>query len=249
MLTKDHKPSEENEQKRILEAGGQIYQFDSVPKANQKNRTTVPCTTSPKGGIVGPKRVLPGRLSVSRTFGDPEAKIAALGGKPGVISSVPEIRSFKIAPGHDYIILASDGIYDKLSNKDIIRSVTMTMNDPSSAGKSVHEICGASVESIAKNALMRKSLDNVTVVMLAFKHFKDTVKAKSGTSKTALGGAYKKKPTFLKEDGTAGKKAATESRNAEVVSKKAAKTDIGMSGTELTSPKVVINGKMKASFK
>ena len=32
--------------------------------------------------IIGPQRVLPGRLSVSRTFGDLEAKIAALGGNP-----------------------------------------------------------------------------------------------------------------------------------------------------------------------
>ena len=32
--------------------------------------------------IIGPQRVLPGRLSVSRTFGDLEAKVSALGGNP-----------------------------------------------------------------------------------------------------------------------------------------------------------------------
>jgi hypothetical protein len=31
--------------------------------------------------LAGPLRVLPGRLSVARTFGDPEAKIPALGGR------------------------------------------------------------------------------------------------------------------------------------------------------------------------
>jgi len=59
-------------------------------------------------------RVLPGRLSVSRTFGDTEAKIAKFGGNPNVVISIPEIKSFRIAKEHDFIILASDGIFDKL---------------------------------------------------------------------------------------------------------------------------------------
>jgi protein phosphatase 2C family protein 2/3 len=41
--------------------------------------------------ILGPFRVLPGRLSVSRTFGDIEAKLEKFGGKPGVIIAQPEI--------------------------------------------------------------------------------------------------------------------------------------------------------------
>jgi protein phosphatase 2C family protein 2/3 len=32
--------------------------------------------------VVGPLRVLPGRLSVSRTFGDAEAKLIKTGGNP-----------------------------------------------------------------------------------------------------------------------------------------------------------------------
>jgi protein phosphatase 2C family protein 2/3 len=37
----------------------------------------------------GPVRVLPGRLSVSRTFGDIQAKISKYGGMPNVISAEP----------------------------------------------------------------------------------------------------------------------------------------------------------------
>ena len=55
--------------------------------------------------IIGPIRVFPGRLSVSRTFGDPEAKIPAKGGNPNVVVCTPEIRSFKINKSHDYIVL------------------------------------------------------------------------------------------------------------------------------------------------
>ncbi len=53
--------------------------------------------------------MLPGRLSVSRTFGDLEAKISSLGGNPQVVVAIPEIRSFRIEEGSDcdFIVLGS----------------------------------------------------------------------------------------------------------------------------------------------
>jgi protein phosphatase PTC2/3 len=39
----------------------------------------------PMNPDLGPIRVLPGRLSVSRTFGDPHAKIELYGGNPKVV--------------------------------------------------------------------------------------------------------------------------------------------------------------------
>lgn len=62
-ITKDHKPSNADEQKRIMEAGGKIYQTTAITEANGKYDM-----------IVGPLRVFPGRLSTTRTFGDFEAK-------------------------------------------------------------------------------------------------------------------------------------------------------------------------------
>ena len=44
--------------------------------------------------ILGPMRVLPGRLSVSRTFGDCMAKMEKYGGNPKCIVADPEI--FKV---------------------------------------------------------------------------------------------------------------------------------------------------------
>lgn len=55
--------------------------------------------------IIGPIRVFPGRLSVSRTFGDTEAKVLNKGGNPKVVIPTPEICSFKINKSHDFIIL------------------------------------------------------------------------------------------------------------------------------------------------
>ena len=67
--------------------------------------------------------LFPGRLSVSRTFGDIEAKVTSLGGNPNVVIAEPEIKAFRIKKDHDFIILACDGIYDKLSSREVIKLV------------------------------------------------------------------------------------------------------------------------------
>lgn len=70
------------------------------------------------GGPVtcGPVRVIPGRLSVSRTFGDCQAKIEKYNGNPNVIIVDPEIHYVSIAEDkHDFILLGCDGIFDRLS--------------------------------------------------------------------------------------------------------------------------------------
>ena len=63
---------------------------------------------------------MPGRLSVSRTFGDIEAKLEKFGGKAGVIIAQPEISSFSLEDNvHDFIVLGCDGIFDRLSNLQV----------------------------------------------------------------------------------------------------------------------------------
>jgi protein phosphatase 2C family protein 2/3 len=60
--------------------------------------------------ILGPHRVLPGRLSVSRSFGDVEAKHTKYGGNPNVITAIPEIISFKIDNSMDFIVIGCNYI-------------------------------------------------------------------------------------------------------------------------------------------
>ena len=67
--------------------------------------------------MLSPLRVLPGKLSVSRTFGDALAKTVFLGGNPKVIIAKPEIKQFQIQSNHDFIVTGSDGVFDSLINQ------------------------------------------------------------------------------------------------------------------------------------
>lgn len=44
--------------------------------------------------------------------------------------ATPEITSFKIGtPNHDYIVLGCDGIFDKMSNEDVVHCVWNSVTD------------------------------------------------------------------------------------------------------------------------
>lgn len=110
LLSKDHKPEEDGERTRIEENGGRIYQNSNyIPDLSPQGKGQMQL-------IVGPHRVFPGRLSVSRTFGDIEAKLTKLGGNPKVVIPTPDIKCFKIRNNYDFICIACDGIFEKLSN-------------------------------------------------------------------------------------------------------------------------------------
>ena len=154
-LSKDHKPDEENERKRIEENGGKVYQ-SNVTVANGQS-------------FPGPYRVFPGRLSVSRTIGDVLAKDALHGGNPYVIVGVPEMKVFKILPEHDFIVIGSDGVFDKLNNREIIQSAWS--NPFIARDYDPHSQASHAVKNILNAAFMRRSLDNLTIVLIALNNF------------------------------------------------------------------------------
>ena len=99
-LTRDHKPTNEGERKRILQAGGRI------------------CPYKDKHGVeLGPPRIwlkcedVPG-LAMSRSFGDAKAKTI------GCLST-PDIKEFNIHRADRIIISASDGIWEFLTNQEV----------------------------------------------------------------------------------------------------------------------------------
>jgi len=119
-LSLDHKPNDDAEQKRILENGGRVYQTQTITRGDQykqvqtityqpgQDNTAVLQQANREDNpniIYGPFRVFPGRLSVSRTFGDIEAKREKYGGNPNVVVATPEIKEFIIDDKMDFLLL------------------------------------------------------------------------------------------------------------------------------------------------
>jgi len=136
---------------------------------------------------VGPYRVFPGRLSVCRTFGDCEAKVLALGGMKGVVTCEPEIHYDQDGVNkYDYILIGSDGIFDKMKNEQINQIVwdvaTFQRSKHLNAGPgtnvtpaTLHQVCGLVADEILHAAAKSRSLDNLSIVFIAFKSFKNYI--------------------------------------------------------------------------
>jgi len=67
-----------------------------------------------------------------------------------------------------------DGIFDKLSNRDIIQLVWSTTNKEI-IGNNIHEQVGVCVDTVIKTSLLRQSMDNVTCIFIAFQNFQKTI--------------------------------------------------------------------------
>jgi serine/threonine protein phosphatase PrpC len=184
-LSTDHKPNHEVETKRIIENGGKIYQYLSkiifrtqTPTKNLNLQFLNLSSNTPNNYkhsnqmLIGPHRVFPGRLSVSRTFGDVEAKFPKFGGKYNVIVAEPEISSFELSKEIDFIVLGCDGIYDQLNNEDITKCVFLTLSE-TFRKETIHQQCGLAVDLIMKSALLRKTLDNITCLMICLAGFEE----------------------------------------------------------------------------
>jgi hypothetical protein len=122
---------------------------------------------------------------VSRSFGDIDAKIIDLGGKPNVLSAIPDIYSFKIKATTDFIIMGcnlflttGDGIYDKLTNSDILECFWSSFH-PEVFVSDSHEQSAKVVDLIIKSSMINHTLDNVTCIFISFENFVKTMNAKN----------------------------------------------------------------------
>jgi hypothetical protein len=120
-----------------------------------------------------PWRVNPGRLSVSRTFGDIFAKHESLGGKSGVITADPDLYEYEIDAELDFVILACDGVFDRLENEDIINDVWKLLRARSFY--SVHEAAEIIINSVFENSIRKMSYDNISIIFLGFENFVNAV--------------------------------------------------------------------------
>ena len=103
-LTRDHKPSEPDENKRIIDNGGRVQSFKDED-----------------GEFEGPERVwlkneeVPG-LAMSRSFGDEIAHTVG-------VTAEPEVFDYYFLHEDKFVILASDGIWEFISSEECINIV------------------------------------------------------------------------------------------------------------------------------
>mgnify|MGYP003686619041 FL=1 len=88
-------------------------------------------------------------LSVSRAFGDLDCS--------DYVTHQPEIFSLTITKKDDFLVLGCDGLYDCLSNQEIVHFVMRNRSSDAA-------------EKLANHAIKSGSTDNVSVIVIFFEH-------------------------------------------------------------------------------
>jgi serine/threonine protein phosphatase PrpC len=88
-------------------------------------------------------------LSLSRAFGDLECT--------PYVTHLPQIYKYKISTGDKFIVFACDGLWDVLSNQDVVDHINELQNNKKFKGNYAKEL--------AELALKKGSLDNVTAIV------------------------------------------------------------------------------------
>ena len=145
-VSEDHKPDAPAEKARIVAAGGRVHA----------------CTY--EDGVEGPARVwlaeddIPG-LAMSRSLGDGLAHSVG-------VSSQPDLFYVALKPEHKWVVLASDGLWEFMSNDEVVGIVAKH------AG-AVHAALDALVAEAGERWMANESvIDDTTVILVEMKDAK-----------------------------------------------------------------------------
>ncbi|CAD8064336.1 unnamed protein product [Paramecium sonneborni] len=145
-ITRDHKPNVEDEKQRILQAGGRVE--------SQKDYY---------GNSIGPERVwlsyidAPG-LAMTRSLGD---KVGAQAG----VTADPEIFEFTLTQYDQCIVIASDGVWEYLSNEDVMNVVTPYI-EKENIDLAADRLMAESINAWKRHSLAR---DDITCIVVYLK--------------------------------------------------------------------------------
>ena len=175
-LTVDHKPDNLKEFERAMKNGSKIYLDDNDdPDRDEsklefiKDKADLEKKKELKENSEEEKifRVFPSDLAVMRTIGDIKAKKKEFGAIPGTIINVPEIFIFDINSSDDFIVMGCDGIFDDLSNEEIINAAWLVYkNRASEKNYDIHELTQEACDLIIKYAMEKQSTDNLSCIII-----------------------------------------------------------------------------------
>uniref|UniRef100_A0A2N9EGY7 Protein-serine/threonine phosphatase n=1 Tax=Fagus sylvatica TaxID=28930 RepID=A0A2N9EGY7_FAGSY len=92
-------------------------------------------------------RVGPAALQVTRSIGDDDLKPA--------VTAEPEITETDLSGEDEFLVIASDGLWDVVSNADVVNIIRDTVKEP-----------GMCAKRLATEAAERGSKDNITVIVV-----------------------------------------------------------------------------------
>jgi len=160
-LSNDHKPEVPREHNRIVAANGRVERM-VMDRAGRRG---------------GPYRVFlryawtPG-LAISRTFGD------LLAQEVGVICE-PDVKTHKLQPRDRFVVLGSDGVWDVLSNEEVVQMVGALLDKYGDADAidCSGRVGARAAEELATEAQRRwheqyagNSCDDITVMVVMLNH-------------------------------------------------------------------------------
>lgn len=89
--------------------------------------------------------------AVSRSFGDRDLKTE------GLISVTPEVVLVPLSPELRFVVLACDGVWDALSDQEVVDIISAHLHDPDEA-----------TSKVVKAAFDKGSQDNLTAMLVVF---------------------------------------------------------------------------------
>eukprot|EP00299_Pterocystis_sp_00344_P018701 c9329_g1_i1.p1 GENE.c9329_g1_i1~~c9329_g1_i1.p1 ORF type:complete len:300 (-),score=86.55 c9329_g1_i1:86-985(-) len=132
-LSKDHKPSDPEEKARITKAGGTV----SIDKKS------------------GEARLDSGNIAISRAFGNKSVKKSW----PNILIAKPEVRILDLTPSMGFCLLASDGIWCRLSSAEATQLVAAELSRTQSPF--------AAAQALIAEAWTRKTNDDSSVIVIS----------------------------------------------------------------------------------
>ncbi|KAG7399132.1 Protein phosphatase 1L [Phytophthora boehmeriae] len=153
-LSVDHKPDLKEEMKRVESAGGKVIYSGCWRVAHDQ---------------------IPLRLAISRSLGDHPLKtnLPASCSAP-LVSVVPDVRVIDVVATGEYVVFASDGLWDRLTDDDAAKIVRakvaeFQLFETSSPTTDVtKEALQFAANALVEAALLKRSMDNITAMVISF---------------------------------------------------------------------------------
>ena len=200
-LSIDHKPNNPKEFERIIKNGGKVY-IDNDDPIRDINKVKVIENEKEFDKYVDDKtvvsRIYPNDLAVARTVGDIINKKKILGGNPNLLINTADVTIIDSSPHNDFIIMGCDGIFDMLSNKDIIDCAWYTIQNMAKERKNdIHLISLDICNMIIKNSMVKLSGDNLTCIVIGLEGLEKYLHNKENKDK--INKAIKERDELLKK--------------------------------------------------